>query len=64
MTAELANGGGRLRLVARGDHDAGAGGGEALGHAEPDSPVSAGDDGDLALEIEHWSLRRILPEVV
>src|SRR5262249_17802272 len=54
---ERAHGGIGLRLVTRGHHHPGAGGGQPLGHAEADPPVAAGDDRDLACEIEHGVLR-------
>ena len=44
----------RLGLVAADHGDGGAGLRQAARHAEPDAAIAAGDDGDLAAEIE-WS---------
>ena len=49
---QLGDRGVRLRLVAADDRDRGAGFGQSAGHAEPDAAIAAGDDGDLAAEIE------------
>ena len=50
-------GSGRLRLglVAPDHGDVGAGIGESAGDAKPDSAIAAGDDGNLALEVEQVS---------
>jgi len=56
LTAELfqlADGGGGLRLVTRRHDDASARARQAAGHAEADPAVTAGDDRDFSLEIEH-----------
>jgi len=39
----------RLVLIASGDHDPGAAGGDTLGHAKPDATVAAGDNRNLSL---------------
>ena len=44
--------GGRFRLVAADDCDGSACLRKAAGHAEPDAAIAAGDDRDLAVEIE------------
>jgi hypothetical protein len=43
---------GVLLAVPAGDHDLGAGAGEALGDPKADAAVAAGDDRGLASEIE------------
>src|SRR5690606_17093010 len=55
LSAGRADGGGGLvevGLLAGGEDDAGAGGGERLGRGAPDAPAGAGDEGDLAVEAE------------
>ena len=46
--------GGRFRFVAADDRDGSAGFRKAAGHAEPDAAIAAGDDRDLAAEIEEF----------
>ena len=50
--AEIGDGCCRLRLVASDDGNVSAGVRQAACHAEPDAAVAAGDDRDLAAEIE------------
>src|SRR5207249_4467838 len=52
---------GRFVRVARGDDDCRAGRGEALGHAEPDPAIAAGDDRDATFKIEHGGHRFASP---
>ena len=54
---ELAHRGGVLRCIASGDDDRGAGCCHALGHAEADAAIAAGDDGDPAGKIEKLHVR-------
>ena len=58
---ELGDRGGRLGLVASDDRDRGAGFRQAPGHAEPDAAIAAGDDGDLAAEIEEFCFHGCRP---
>jgi hypothetical protein len=60
---QLACGSARLLRVACGNDDASAGTRKAARHAQSDSAVAAGNDGDLALQIEgrHGRHRYSLP---
>ena len=50
----------RLLLVAADDRDIGAGIGKAARHAEPDAAIAAGDDGDLAFQVEQFRCHLLL----
>jgi len=50
-------GGGVLFGVRPPDHEVGPGGRQPLGHAQADAAVAAGDDGDLARQVEQFHLR-------
>ena len=49
---EVGGRGDRLRLIAPDDRDSSAGFRQSARHAKADAAIAAGDDGDLAAEIE------------
>ena len=61
---ELGDRGERFCFVAPDDRDRGAGFRQSAGHAEPDAAIAAGDDGDLAAEIELSCFHGFCPSVV
>ena len=51
----------RLGLVAADDRDRRTGRRQTPGHAEPDAAIAAGDDGDLAAEVEQFCFHACFP---